>query len=86
MALEDVVSPNVAPTTRRAVLSTGARLAYSAPIVAATMRIGTRAALAVSSDGCPECYVRLSPGGTCIREAVVLPHGVCPCGFEEQNG
>ena len=42
----------VAPATRRAVVATGAKLAYAAPLVAATMPLTTPGAGAVSSQTC----------------------------------
>ncbi|HEU4797912.1 MAG TPA: hypothetical protein VFT63_03235, partial [bacterium] len=48
MANEDVVSPDPISTTRRAVLRTGARLAYAAPLVAASMKLTAGGAAAVS--------------------------------------
>ena len=40
-------------TTRRAVVKTGVKLAYAAPLVAATMKLSVRAAGAVSGPGAP---------------------------------
>ena len=67
-------------TTRRTITKTGIKLVYAAPVVAASMRFGLQPTQAVSGDGCPECYVRLTHTGQCVREAVVP--GECPCGFE----
>jgi hypothetical protein len=77
MASEALTTPR---TTRRTIAKTGIKLAYAAPVVAASMRLGLQPTQAVSSDGCPECYVRLTDTGQCVREAVVS--GQCPCGFE----
>jgi hypothetical protein len=38
-------------TTRRAVVKTGAKLAYTAPLVAATMKLSSRSAFALVSGG-----------------------------------
>ena len=40
------------PSTRRAILRRGARLAYAAPVVAATIRLSAQSAGAVSGPTC----------------------------------
>jgi hypothetical protein len=80
MALDDHTIRVSSPISRRTIIRTGAKLAYAAPLVAASMHIGAETVGAVSGDGCPECYERLTESGQCVREAVV--RGECPCGFE----
>ena len=74
------IDPVPVPATRRAVIRTGMKLAYAAPVVAASMHLGLKNTHAVSGDGCPECYVLLTESGQCVREPVI--RGECPCGFE----
>jgi hypothetical protein len=52
-------------TTRRHVLTTGAKLAYAAPVVAATMKLTTSGTAAISG-GAPVC---LTTGTCCPDEA-----------------
>ena len=79
-------------THRRAVLATGVRLAYAAPILAMTMIVGTQSTQASAGGadwpnnfheilcGCrgPE-WQWIQPGGDCWRSpwAYVLEHGTC---------
>jgi hypothetical protein len=66
-------------SSRRAVLRTGAKLAYAAPLVAATMKL-TDSAAAISGGPCPPCYI-LDANGRCVRTQDPM-NGDCPCGFE----
>jgi hypothetical protein len=43
MAFDDAVSTDRVPTSRRAVLRTGAKLAYAAPVVAASIKLAEQA-------------------------------------------
>jgi hypothetical protein len=85
MALDDHTVRVSSPISRRSIVRTGVKLAYATPLVAASMRIGAETVGAVSGDGCPECYVFSTDYGRCIREAVLLVHGECPCGFDPEN-
>jgi hypothetical protein len=54
-------------TTRRQVIRTGVKLAYAAPVVAATMRLGSQNVAAVASIACPPnliCGVLQQPCGS----------------------
>ena len=86
MALDDHTVRRPTPVSRRSIIRTGVKLAYATPLVAASMRFGHETVGAVSGDGCPACYARATPGGICVREAVLLARGECPCGFEEDDG
>jgi hypothetical protein len=85
MALDDQTVRRPSPISRRSIVRTGVKLAYATPLVAASMRIGAETVGAVSGDGCPACYVFSTDYGRCIREAVLLVRGECPCGFEPEN-
>jgi hypothetical protein len=68
MAFDDVVSPDPVPTTRRAVLRTGVKLAYAAPVVAASMKLAEQASSAqVSGPTCTpsEQPCELTDPGAC---------------------
>jgi len=89
MALDDAVASDPVPTTRRAVLSTGAKLAYAVPVVAASMKLAEQAAGAqVSGSTCEP------PGGPCtinnfIQVCCHAPDGSVGCRFptgDPQNG
>jgi hypothetical protein len=86
VAPDDVVPTDPVPTSRRSVLKQGAKLAYAAPVVAMSMRIGEHTVTAVSGDGCPACYVFSAVLGRCIRPATDLAPDECPCGFTAENG
>jgi hypothetical protein len=62
VALDNVVEQLQAPTTRRTVIQTGAKMAYAAPLIAASFKLSASAvgAQAVSGGPNPECA-----GATC---------------------
>ena len=51
-------------TTRRTIVTTGTKLAYAAPIVAATFKLSTNAAEAVSPNG--PCATFVCGNGPCV--------------------
>src|SRR5687768_13246051 len=81
MALEELTDGLVRPVTRRRVLKTGAKLAYAAPLVAASMRMSRGGVAAISGGG--GC---LDLGGSCgsidnisCWRASATTTGACPC-------
>ena len=54
-------------TTRRTIVTTGTKLAYAAPIVAATFKLSTQAADAVSANG--PCATFTCGNGPCVDHA-----------------
>ena len=63
MTSDDTTLVTAPPTTRRAVLRTGVRLAYAAPVVAASMRLSAGSAGAqVSGPVCPGGHILLNGG------------------------
>ena len=87
MAFDDAVASDPVPTTRRAVLGTGVKLAYAVPMVAASMKLAEQAGGAVSGSTCEP------PGGPCTIDNFIQvcchgPGGV-GCQFptgDPQNG
>ena len=72
------------PLTRRRVVQSGARLAYTAPLVAATMQVrGGRAAADFDPDALCRCYDPalgfrwVNPGGACLTIPPTEPCGAC---------
>jgi hypothetical protein len=57
-------------TTRRTIVTTGTKLAYAAPIVAATFKLGTRAADAVSANG--PCTTFVCGAGPCVVTGTIF--------------
>jgi hypothetical protein len=71
MSLEDLTTLT---TTRRTIAKTGAKLAYAAPIVAASMKLSTGGAAAVSGGAC-------TAASTCGGEPSACDGNVaCSCG------
>src|SRR3712207_1968857 len=75
MHSDDLATRLAAPATRRSVVRTGAKLAYAAPLVAASMKLGSRSAeAAIVSGGGTLCggapCVGACIGTTCYPVAV----------------
>jgi hypothetical protein len=75
MALEELVRKDSVRTTRRTVVSTGVKLAYATPSVAASMKLGTNMGMA-ASPGANECQKDAACAG-----ATVCNDGPCACFF-----
>ena len=66
---DDATPALAAPTTRRAVVKTGAKLAYAAPLVAASFKLtGRGAAAAVSQLDCGQDVCNDGFPGTCAGQ------------------
>jgi hypothetical protein len=70
MAFDDAVSPAPVPTSRRAVLRTGVKLAYAAPVVAASMKLAEQATGAQVSGPAPTATTPscVPPGQICLTD------------------
>jgi len=65
MSKEEFINAMTAvSTTRRTIVTTGTKLAYAAPIVAATFKLSTNAAGAVSANG--PCQTFTCGNGPCV--------------------
>lgn len=89
MAIKDVEQGLTAATTRRKIVTTGAKLAYAAPIVAATSKLAAQAAGAQAVSGTGGCDNPFNPV-TCTFDPPdctgCLVDGVCntcgqPCAY-----
>jgi len=88
MALPDLKLSDVGTqTTRRTVVKTGVKLAYAAPLVGASMKLGDHSASAVSTFTCPPnlvCGVVQAPCGSDVSGVCSSVRGVeatsCICG------
>jgi hypothetical protein len=76
--------PAANPITRRRVVQTGARLAYAAPLVAATMQLrGGQVAADLDPATLCRCYdpalgfTWVNPGGACTTIPPTEPCGAC---------
>jgi hypothetical protein len=56
MPIEELTDALSTGTTRRTIVKTGAKLAYAAPLVAATIKLSAQGALATVSGGCSATY------------------------------
>ena len=65
MPLDELNDQLARTTTRRTVVKTGAKFAYAAPLVAATMKLSTGGAGAVSGAPCPNPAPSSTFGLTC---------------------
>ena len=87
MPFEELTDQLSRATTRRTIVTTGVKLAYAAPLVAATMKLtagGLSAQTPVSGGGsvqCPECWH--DEGGQCVLNA---PVDGCACCFTNTGG
>jgi len=76
-----------ATTTRRTVVKTGAKLAYAAPLVAATMKLTADSALAASGGGliCDDLSPKHARGST-IEYTCKAPSSGSGCGDSTRDG
>jgi len=70
-----------AQTTRRRVLKTGAKLAYAAPLVAATTKLTGGVTLAEAISGAPTCQ---PAGGPCACDPFACCSQACRCSVNGQ--
>jgi hypothetical protein len=68
MPLDELTELQASTTTRRTIVRTGAKLAYAAPLVAATMKLGAEGAGA-QVQASPVCR----PGASCTSVGELVP-------------
>jgi len=80
MPIEELTDQLATSTTRRTIVKTGAKLAYAAPIVAATMKLSAGgAAAAVSDGGNQACNTFVCGNGPCASRPDIQPFADCFC-------
>ena len=77
MALEEITRQLGTSTTRRTVVKTGAKIAYAAPIVAASFKLTAMGASAVSGERCQK--------DAACAGASVCSNGTCACFLSDGN-
>ena len=84
MALEDCPVPSKSAVSRRTVFRTAAKLAYAAPVVAASLKVGKYTTAAVSAEPTPTCDAIgdpcefTDPGACCSLTCGAPGVGQCP--------
>ena len=84
MALEDSPVPAKSAVSRRTVFRTAAKLAYAAPVVAASLHVGKYTTAAISAEPTPTCTPDgdpcefADPGACCSLACGAPGFGTCP--------